>query len=71
MRCSPMSVKMTIERYNDVFFERAIVEIEDTRDLSIIICALDEYISQMKSLERSDMVEEIYQRAVSIRKALE
>lgn len=66
-----MSVKMTIERYNDVFFERAIVEIEDTRDLSIIICALDEYIAQMKSLERSDMVEEIYQRAVSIRKALE
>jgi hypothetical protein len=66
-----MSVKMTIERYNDVFFERAIVEIEDTRDLSIIICALDEYIAQMKSLERSDMVEEIYQRAISIRKALE
>jgi hypothetical protein len=66
-----MSVKMTIERYNDVFFKRAIVEIEDTRDLSIIICALDEYIAQMKSLERSDMVEEIYQRAVSIRKALE
>jgi C4-dicarboxylate transporter len=66
-----MTVKMTIERYNDVFFERAIVEIEDTRDLSIIICALDEYIAQMKSLERSDMVEEIYQRALSIRKALE
>jgi hypothetical protein len=66
-----MSVKMTIERYNDVFFERAIVEIDDTRDLSIIICALDEYIAQMKSLERSDMVEEIYQRAISIRKALE
>jgi C4-dicarboxylate transporter len=66
-----MSVKMTIERCNDVFFERAIVEIEDTRDLSIIICALDEYIAQMKSLERSDMVEEIYQRALSIRKALE
>lgn len=66
-----MSVKMTIERYNDVFFKRAIVEIEDTRDLSIIICALDEYIAQMKSLERSDMVEEIYQRALSIRKALE
>lgn len=66
-----MSVKMTIERYNDVFFERAIVEIDDTRDLSIIICALDEYIAQMKSLDRSDMVEEIYQRAISIRKALE
>lgn len=66
-----MSVKMTIERYNDVFFKRAIVEIEDTRDLSIIICALDEYIAQMESLERSDMVEEIYQRALSIRKALE
>ena len=66
-----MSVKMTIERYNDVFFERAIVEIDNTRDLSIIICALDEYIAQMKSLERSDMVEEIYQRALSIRKALE
>lgn len=66
-----MSVKMTIERYNDVFFERAIVEIDDTRDLSIIICALDEYIAQMKSLERSDMAEEIYQRAISIRKALE
>jgi hypothetical protein len=66
-----MSVKMTIERCNDVFFKRAIVEIEDTRDLSIIICALDEYIAQMKSLERSDMVEEIYQRANSIRKALE
>jgi C4-dicarboxylate transporter len=66
-----MSVKMTIERYNDVFFKRAIVEIEDTRDLSIIICALDEYIAQMKSLDRSDMVEEIYQRALSIRKALE
>lgn len=66
-----MSVKMTIERYNDVFFERAIVEIDDTRDLSIIICALDEYIAQMKSLERSDMAEEIYQRALSIRKALE
>jgi hypothetical protein len=66
-----MSVKMTIERYNDVFFERAIVEIDDTRDLSIIICALDEYIAQMKSLERSDMADEIYQRALSIRKALE
>ena len=66
-----MSVKMTIERYNDVFFRRAIVEIEDTRDLSIIICALDEYIAQMKSLERSDMAEEIHQRALSIRKALE
>lgn len=66
-----MTIKMTIERYNDVFFKRAIVEIEDTRDLSIIICALDEYIAQMKSLERSDMVEEIYQRAISIRKALE
>ena len=66
-----MTVKMKIERYNDVFFKRAIVEIEDTRDLSIIICALDEYIAQMKSLERSDMVEEIYQRALSIRKALE
>jgi C4-dicarboxylate transporter len=66
-----MSVKMTIESYNDVFFERAIVEIDDTRDLSIIICALDEYIAQMKSLDRSDMVEEIYQRAISIRKALE
>ena len=66
-----MSVKMTIESYNDVFFERAIVEIDDTRDLSIIICALDEYIAQMKSLERSDMAEEIYQRAISIRKALE
>jgi C4-dicarboxylate transporter len=66
-----MSVKMTIEKYNDVFFKRAIVEIEDTRDLSIIICALDEYIAQMKSLERSDMVEEIYQRALSIRKALD
>jgi C4-dicarboxylate transporter len=66
-----MAVKMTIERYNDVFFKRAIVEIDDTRDLSIIICALDEYIAQMKSLERSDMVEEIYQRALSIRKALE
>lgn len=66
-----MTVKMTIERYNDVFFKRAIVEIEDTRDLSIIICALDEYIAQIKSLERSDMVEEIYQRALSIRKALE
>lgn len=66
-----MTIKMTIERYNDVFFKRAIVEIEDTRDLSIIICALDEYIAQMKSLDRSDMVEEIYQRAISIRKALE
>lgn len=66
-----MSVKMTIERYNDVFFKRAIVEIEDTRDLSIIICALDEYIAQMESLDRSDMAEEIYQRALSIRKALE
>jgi C4-dicarboxylate transporter len=66
-----MSVKMTIERYNDVFFKRAIVEIEDTRDLSIIICALDEYIAQMKSLDRSDMAEEIYQRALSIRKSLE
>lgn len=66
-----MTIKMTIERYNDVFFKRAIVEIEDTRDLSIIICALDEYIAQMKTLERSDMVEEIYQRAISIRKALE
>lgn len=66
-----MSVKMTIERYNDVFFKRAIVEIEDTRDLSIIICALDEYIAQMKTLDRSDMAEEIYQRALSIRKALE
>jgi hypothetical protein len=66
-----MSVKMTIERYNDVFFKRAIVEIDDSRDLSIIICALDEYIAQMESLERSDMAEEIYQRAISIRKALE
>ena len=66
-----MTIKMTIERYNDVFFKRAIVEIEDTRDLSIIICALDEYIAQMESLDRSDMVEEIYQRAISIRKALE
>jgi hypothetical protein len=66
-----MSVKMTIERHNDVFFKRAIVEIEDTRDLSIIICALDEYIAQMNSLDRSDMAEEIYQRALSIRKALE
>ena len=66
-----MSVKMTIERYNDVFFKRAIVEIDDTRDLSIIICALDEYIAHMKSLDRSDMVEQIYQRALSIRKALE
>lgn len=66
-----MSVKMTIESYNDVFFKRAIVEIEDTRDLSIIICALNEYIAQMKSLDRSDLAEEIYQRVLSIRKALE
>jgi hypothetical protein len=66
-----MTIKTTIERYNDVIFKRAIVEIEDTRDLSIINCALDEYIAQMKSLDRSDMVEEIYQRALSIRKALE
>lgn len=66
-----MSVKMSIERYNDILFKRAIVEIDDTRDLSIIICALDEYIAQMESLDRSDMVEEIYQRALSIRKALE
>lgn len=66
-----MTIKMTIESYNDVFFKRAIVEIDDTRDLSIIICALDEYIAHMESLERSDMVEEIYQRALSIRKALE
>lgn len=65
-------MKMTVKRLEFAkLFERAIIEIDDTMELSILRCSMDDYIAKLESFDRDDAVEEIYQRALSVRDALD
>lgn len=64
-------MKMTIKRmpYANLF-ESAVIEVNDVSELSTLRCAMDEYIAMLESFDRDSNVEEIYQRALSVRDAL-